>query len=44
MVDSSKSQILERPGAQGCGELLSRRVDTEAAARDLFEQILKLFV
>ncbi|HKB11497.1 MAG TPA: hypothetical protein VKD69_12630 [Vicinamibacterales bacterium] len=44
MIDASKSQIFERPGTERGDQLIARLGRSHVAARDLFEQILQLFV
>ena len=44
MIDASKSQIFERPGAERVDQALARNSRLDLAARDLIEQILQLFV
>lgn len=44
MVDACEPEILERTGPKRLQEAMSRRIDIEFAARDLFEEIVELFV
>jgi len=44
MIDACEPQIFERPGAERLDQLRARLSRRHLAARDLFEQILQLFV
>jgi hypothetical protein len=44
VIDAREPQILERPGSERLGEAFDRDRGIERAVRDLFDQILELFV
>jgi hypothetical protein len=43
-IDASEPEIFERLLAQAVDEQVARRAGAQVAPRDLFEQILQLFV
>ena len=44
VIDARETQVLERPSPQRLDQTIARSGRIHLAARDLFEQILKLFV
>ena len=44
MIDASKSQIFERPGAERVEQAITRIGRLDFSTRHLIEQILQLFV